>query len=80
MGTCRRPNKNTCLQKREPLADITNKPKLAEDAVQPPSAARRRINPTQIIEARNRERLLHVKAMQFIVAVEQYALEYRVAP
>ncbi|CAL8466689.1 g6225 [Coccomyxa elongata] len=61
--------------KREPLADITNKPKTAE-----PRAVRRRINPTPIGEASTRERLLHLKAMQFVVAVEQYANEYRVAP
>lgn len=68
-----------CLQ-REPLADITNKPKTKEEAVQSPTPTRRRINPSAIVEASARERLLHVKAMQFIVAVEQYAIEHRVAP
>ncbi|CAL8471364.1 g10906 [Coccomyxa elongata] len=64
----------------EPLADITNKPRTAGDAVTQPLSIRRRINPTPIVEASTRERLLHLKAMQFIVAVEQYAAEYRVAP
>ncbi|CAL8465955.1 g5491 [Coccomyxa elongata] len=66
--------------KREPLADITNKPRTREAAAEQPPAIRRRINPTLVGEASTRERLLHLKAMQFVVAVEQYANEYRVAP
>ncbi|CAL8461826.1 g1357 [Coccomyxa elongata] len=65
---------------REPLADITNKPRTREAAAEQPPAIRRRINPTLVGEASTRERLLHLKAMQFVVAVEQYANEYRVAP
>ena len=78
-GTCHRPDRSVCLQ-REPLADITNKSRSADAAAEHPPAIRRRINPTPIGEASTRERLLHLKAMQLVVAVEQYANEYRVAP
>ncbi|CAL8464798.1 g4333 [Coccomyxa elongata] len=50
--------------KREPLADITNKPRTREAAAEQPPAIRRRINPTLVGEASTRERLLHLKAMQ----------------
>ncbi|CAL8470578.1 g10120 [Coccomyxa elongata] len=81
--------------KRQPLQDITNKPPvpkksadLMEAAMSRPqrltgsaSTPVRRQNAEMVDKARRiaRDRLKHTKTMQFIVAVEEYADEYKIA-
>ena len=78
-GNRKRPDWSLCPQ-LEPFADITNKPRTAQDAVERPPATRRRLNHTPVVEASARARLLLPQALQFIYEVDKYATEYRVAP
>ncbi|BDA44321.1 hypothetical protein COCOBI_05-5050 [Coccomyxa sp. Obi] len=81
--------------KRDPMKDVSNTFPVAKKAATlmdaamdrprrtgPASTPVRRKNAEAISQASRlaRERLLHVKAMQFIVAVEQYAIANKTAP
>ncbi len=72
---------------REPLTDITNKPKTVEDSVQAPPAIKRRINPTPINGAMDRfireglslmskEHLMFMKTVNFLNKVNDYAVKH----
>ncbi|CAL8468226.1 g7765 [Coccomyxa elongata] len=81
--------------KREPLKDITNKPPVPQKSVdlmetamsRPQRRARgfstpaRRQHAEALDKARTRarERLLHIKLLEFVNAVEEYAEEYKIA-